>query len=242
MRIFLSHPSRYKALVREFRGMLPSFLNTWLDEDSLTWGESFPNELKTAIQSGVDFLIIFLDKDALNSKWVKQELEWAIQREKELKRTFILPILLEKVPSKRLPPGFSDRLFLRPRDFTKTAVEDLAKQVTLKLFQLVVESYSSLQLAVPRSHPLKAVLDELSAGQAKLLANIVEMTKDGTDVPQREIEQAMSRSYTSGETYYRLEVLIYLGFLSKRRVSTAGLFAYNLTKEFREELKKAAYR
>ncbi len=239
MRIFLSHSSRNKSLVREFRGMLPSFLNTWLDEDSLTWGESFPIELKTTIQSGVDFLIIFLDKDALNSKWVRQELEWAIQREKELKRTFILPILLEKVPPKKLPPEFSQRLFLRPRDFTRIAVEDLAKQATLKLFQLVVESYSSLELEVPHANSLKAIHDELSAGQANLLAIIVEMGKEWADIPQREIEQAVNHSYSSGETYYRLEALINLGFLSKRRISTAGLFAYNLTKEFREELTEA---
>ena len=70
MRIFLSHCSRDKALVREFRSMLPSFLNTWLDEDSLSWGDSFSTELRTTIQSGVDFLIIFLDTEALNSKWV----------------------------------------------------------------------------------------------------------------------------------------------------------------------------
>ena len=82
MRIFLSHRSRDKALVREFRSQLPSFLETWLDEESLSWGDSFPTELKLSIQSGVDFLIIFLDNDALSSEWVKQELEWAIEREK----------------------------------------------------------------------------------------------------------------------------------------------------------------
>jgi hypothetical protein len=95
MRIFLSHRSRDKALVREFRSLLPRFLDTWLDEESLSWGDSFPAELRSSIQSGVDFLIIFLDNDALNSEWVKQELKWAIEREKELKRTFVLPILLE---------------------------------------------------------------------------------------------------------------------------------------------------
>jgi hypothetical protein len=93
MRIFLSHRSRDKALIREFKGLLPGFLDAWLDEESLSWGESFPAELKTTIQSGVDFLIIFLDNDAVKSKWVVQELEWAIQRERELKRTFVLPIL-----------------------------------------------------------------------------------------------------------------------------------------------------
>jgi hypothetical protein len=55
MRIFLSHRSRDKALLREFRSQLPSFLETGLDEESLSWGDSFPTELKLSIQSGAIF-------------------------------------------------------------------------------------------------------------------------------------------------------------------------------------------
>jgi hypothetical protein len=92
MKIFLSHPSRHKPLVRVFKDLLPDFLLIWLDEDSLLWGASVPVELRSTILSSIDFLIIFLDKDALNSKLVMQELEWAVQRERDLKRTFVLPI------------------------------------------------------------------------------------------------------------------------------------------------------
>jgi hypothetical protein len=166
MRIFLSHRSRDKALVREFRSQLPSFLETWLDEESLSWGDSFPTELKLSIQSGVDFLIIFLDNDALSSEWVKQELEWAIEREKELKRTFVLPILLPEVASENLPAGFSERLYLRLSDFSLASVNSLANRASLKLFQLVVESFSGLQLEIPRRESLGTIRDRLSAGQA----------------------------------------------------------------------------
>jgi TIR domain len=239
MRIFLSHGSRDKALVREFRGMLPSFLNTWLDEDSLSWGDSFPGELKTTIQSGADFLIIFLDEDALGSKWVRQELEWAMQREQELKRTFILPILLEEVSPENFPPGFSERIFLRLSDFSHASVEALAQRATLKLFQLVVESYSSLQLEVPRAQFLKSIHDSLSAGQAILLGYVVKRCKDGGEIPHRQIERDMGSSRTSGELFYRLESLVAQGFLSKRRITTEGQFAYTLTEEFRGQLDEA---
>jgi DNA-binding MarR family transcriptional regulator len=239
MRIFLSHRSRDTALVREFKEMLPSFLNTWLDEDSLSWGESLPAELKSTIQSGIDFLIIFLDKDALNSKWVMQELEWAIQRERELKRTFILPIMLEMVASEDLPTGFSERLFLLLSDFTHSSVEELAKRATMKLFQLVVESYSSLQLEAPSRKALISVRDGLSAGQAKLLGYLVEKGKNGNEIPQRQLEQGMGYSLASAELYYRLESLIQQGFVRKRRISTDGQFSYALTEEFRSQIDKA---
>ena len=113
MKIFLSHSSRDQALVREVKELLPSFLNAWLDEDSLCWGDSFPAQLKSTIQSGIDFLLIFLNTHAVNSNWVMQELDWALQRERELKRTFVLPILLEDVAFENLPAGLSDRLSLK---------------------------------------------------------------------------------------------------------------------------------
>ena len=78
MKIFLSHSGRDQALVREVKGLLPSFLNTWLDEDSLCWGYSLRVQLKSTIQSGIDFLLIFLNTDPLSSNWVMQELEWAM--------------------------------------------------------------------------------------------------------------------------------------------------------------------
>ena len=239
MKIFLSHPSRDKALVREVKELLPSFLNTWLDEDSLAWGESFPSELKSTIQSGIDFLLIFLNKDALNSKWVMQELEWALQRERELRRTFVLPILLEEIAAENLPHGLSERLFLRLSDQTRPSVEYLAQRITMKLFQLVVESYASLQLEVPSRKSLISLRDELTAGQAKLLGYLVEKGRNGSEIAQRQIEQGTGYSRASAELYYRLESLIQQGFVRKRRISTDGQFSYALTEEFRSQSEKA---
>jgi len=51
MKIFVSHRSRENAMVREFKSMLPGFLRTRLDEESLRWGDDFPVKLKTTIQS-----------------------------------------------------------------------------------------------------------------------------------------------------------------------------------------------
>jgi hypothetical protein len=102
MKIFLSHRSEHKQFVREFTSRLPAFVHTWLDEDALTWGDVFENELQSAIQADVDFVIIFLDADALESEWVKKELGWALAREQELSRTFVLPIVLPGTPPERL--------------------------------------------------------------------------------------------------------------------------------------------
>jgi TIR domain len=69
------------------------------------------------------FVCLLTNELLSNSEWVKQELKLAIEREKELKRTFVLPVLLEEVASDKLPPGFSERLYLRLSDFTRASIE-----------------------------------------------------------------------------------------------------------------------
>jgi hypothetical protein len=236
VKIFLSHCSRDKPLVNDFKELLPPFLSTWLDDESLSWGDQLATELRSTIQSGVDFLVIFLDNESLNSAWVRQELDWAIQRERELKRTFVLPVLLPQALSEKLPPELSERLFLRLSDYGRASIEALAKRATEELFQLVVESYSYLQLEIPHRKSLKAMRDELSAGQAKLLGYVVDKCQDGSEVTQRYIENAMQHAHASPELYYRLETLIEQGFLAKRRISSDGMFSYRLTEEFRTAL------
>jgi hypothetical protein len=236
MRIFLSHQNRDKALVREFREFLPRFLDTWLDEDSLPWGVSLPEQLKATVQSSVDFLIVFLDRASLASSWVRQELEWALARERELGRIFVLPILLEEVPASDLPSGLGERLYLRLADFNRASVEALANRATIELFRLIVETLASVQLELPRHPSLGEVRDALTAGQAQLLGYLVLQSGQGPEILQRDIEAAM-RNYSGPELFYRLETLIAQGFITKRRFSTDGQFSYRLTPEFAQSLK-----
>lgn len=138
MKIFLSHRSRDKAIVRDFKERLPKFLHTWLDEDSLVWGDSIADKLKTTIRSEVDFLVIFLSGDTLNSAWVKKELGWALDREKDMGRAFVLPIVLEE--GKKLPPELSERLYLRLPDSNEQSINNLAHDAAENLFQLVANA------------------------------------------------------------------------------------------------------
>lgn len=146
MRVFLSHPSRLKPLVREVRARLPSFVDNWLDEDSLCWGESLSGSISTAIISATDFVVLFLDGQA-PTDWVTQEIEWALQREAQLDRPFLLPILVSPYPAEHLQ-SLGDRLQLRLPDYGRVSVDGLATQLASKLFQLVAEGFDK-QNATP---------------------------------------------------------------------------------------------
>jgi hypothetical protein len=142
MKIFLSHCSGQNPLIRDFKNKLPKFLTTWLDDESIKWGANFQRILEKEIKSEVDFLIIFFDKDSLKSEWVAKELDWAIQREQRMKRTFILPILIGDVKHESIPPEFSKRRCLHLYDTEEDSVDELARKATNRLFQLVLESYA----------------------------------------------------------------------------------------------------
>jgi len=143
MKIFLSHSSRDKALVREIKSYLPNFLDTWLDEEELCWGDRFEKTIERVIESEIDFVIIFLGKDALKSDWVIKEIEWAQKKEENLKRIFLLPILIEFLPVKELPACLSNRLQLKLTNQERSSVKNLADKINDKLYQLIIEQYSN---------------------------------------------------------------------------------------------------
>jgi hypothetical protein len=232
MKIFLSHRGRDKALVREFKRQLPAFLHVWLDEESLVWGGALTRSIRASIQTDVDFLLIFLDADALKSDWVRTELAWALEREVELDRTFVLPILLEAVPPKELPAGLSDRLWLSLGDQSSDAVESLARQATTRLLQLVIETYSAASRGAARSSLVRE-LSLLSEGQSRILKHVQRGTSKGGELTESRIRSEMRYEHARAELYYRLETLVLSGFLAKQRASDAEEWRYSLSDAYR---------
>ena len=141
MKIFLAHKSVHKPLIREFRKSLPVFLETWLDEDSLSWGDSLEELIHKTIKDDVDYVLLFLQDESLKSEWVRRELCWALAREKALERKFILPIIIEDTAP--LPPDLGDRLYLRLADFSAASIRHIALVATDRIFELVLKSWPS---------------------------------------------------------------------------------------------------
>lgn len=134
MRIFLSHSSRDKALVREIRSHLPQHIDSWLDEEKLLIGKDLQVSIREAIQQDADFVVIFLGREAIGSKWVQKELQWALEREKALERVFVLPILLDDVWADVKPQEFQNRLYLKCFDQSAAAVKAVSEQLAEQIF------------------------------------------------------------------------------------------------------------
>jgi DeoR/GlpR family transcriptional regulator of sugar metabolism len=135
MRIFLSHSSKHKPLVREVKKNLPTHIRSWIDEEELLVGEELHSQIKEAIETDTDFVIIFIDSYAVKSPWVKRELEWALDYEDRIGRTFVLPIVLESEAWAQIEPAkFRSRKYLECLDYSEEGIKNLANGLISQLF------------------------------------------------------------------------------------------------------------
>jgi hypothetical protein len=93
MKIFLSHASPFKSVVRAMCKYFPAHVDYWLDQDEIYAGTEFPIKIKNAILFESDFFVVFVDAAALNSAWVAREVALALQKEELLERSFVIPLV-----------------------------------------------------------------------------------------------------------------------------------------------------
>lgn len=147
MKIFLSHSSREKPLIRAIVPELPSYIGRWLDEEQLFFGADVDASLKSAIQDQSDFVILFVSREAVDSSWVQRELKWALEREKEIGRPFVLPVVLDKDAWNRIrPAAFRKRRFLSCTDLSEAGIRTLAGQLQGELMGWIVLHYDQNQM------------------------------------------------------------------------------------------------
>lgn len=160
MRIFLSHSSHYKPLLRELRAKLPEHINAWIDEDRLLVGDDLPKSLEQAISKESDFVVLFIDERAAQSAWVKREIEWALSVERTLGRSFVLPVVLHKDSWEQFEPAdLRKRKYLACYDFSEQGVNALAQGLSGQLFAWLSRDVERARTAVePEEH--KDVLDD----------------------------------------------------------------------------------
>lgn len=161
MRIFFSHSSRNKPLVREVKRHLPENLNVWIDEKNLLIGEQLEKSLQDAIQSDADFVVIFIDNISVRSEWVKKELIWALEKEREIDRVFVLPIVLEtEAWGKVEPEEFQNRKYLSCTDYDENSIKILANSLVAELFSWLSRDLERKRAPAPIDDvPLKLLDD-----------------------------------------------------------------------------------
>ena len=157
-----------------------------MDEDELSVGESLSDSIKNGINIETDYLVIFIGPESVESKWVQKEIDWALDRETKLNRTFIIPVLLDPGLSKELREKLGDRIYLSCTDFTKSGVKNFSQKMYNTLFQLylrLIEDQhrdSEKLKATGKIERMRMVRDKISwvFGTGKDLAKEVKLNKE----------------------------------------------------------------
>lgn len=164
MRIFLSHDSQDKQLVRRLTDGLPKHVQRWLDADELRTGQKFADHIEAGIRLECDFFLVFIDEDALASEWVKREVALALGRQRDLQRPYVLPVLIGDVAHRMGELGLApeERLYLDARDHSDAGIAASAVALQAELFKHASELVERL-----RSADRRALIDGFSAELAE---------------------------------------------------------------------------
>ena len=159
MKIFLSHASESKALVRRLTEPLPAHVSIWLDRDAMAPGQRFAPRIESAIRNDCDFVLVFIDEHALASDWVKRETALALQRQQALQRAYVLPVLLQDVGAQMKALGIDpeEMLYLQATDHSDEGIAAAARTLADELFK-----HCSMMIETLRSADRRRMLDELA--------------------------------------------------------------------------------
>jgi DeoR/GlpR family transcriptional regulator of sugar metabolism len=136
VRIFMSHSSRQKLFVKELRRQLPASIALWIDEHEILMGSNLESRIREGISLECDFFILVIDQFALGSEWVAKEVAIAVEREKQLGRTFLLPIVLEPEAWEEVTlQGLRGRKYLACTDFSDETIAALARTLTSEILE-----------------------------------------------------------------------------------------------------------
>ncbi|MCB0471670.1 MAG: TIR domain-containing protein [Ignavibacteriae bacterium] len=167
MKIFVSHSSSQKLFVKELKRRLPDHLQLWIDEREIILGDNILSTIKDAIEIDSDFLIYIIDNKSIESPWVKKEIEWASQKEIEINRTFILPIVIEHNAWESLSDSFKQRKYLKCDDFNELTLDMISTSIVNELFAL---------LSINNRNNVKS--DKKNSSSIELLKSVEEYSKN----------------------------------------------------------------
>lgn len=123
-RIFISYSRKDRQIAETLRKRLSQVgISTWVDTQEIKLGDSLIQKIQSAID-GVEYVCALLSRNSIQSAWVqKEELEVALTREINGRKTIVIPIILDdcEIPSFLKAKSYAD--LRRPRRYQRVLKE-----------------------------------------------------------------------------------------------------------------------
>lgn len=116
--VFISYSHQDNKFAQELEDALrKESIDVWIDKKEILVGDSLIEKIRGGIEHS-QFICAIISNNSINSKWVKKELDVAMNIEIEEKEVKVLPLIIEenvKLPSFLLGKMYID--FSRPQYF-----------------------------------------------------------------------------------------------------------------------------
>ncbi len=127
MLVFLSHSTRDKPTALKLASKLElNGIEVWFDSWNIRVGDSITQEIQQGL-GRADFVIVLLSKASVKSGWVEKEWQSRIGTEATLKRTIILPVLVEQC---EIPVLLQDKKYADLSVGFDTAISEIISAIT----------------------------------------------------------------------------------------------------------------
>lgn len=173
MRVFISHAWQDKPLALAL-ARLPDFVDAWVDVRELLGGQDLDPTIVRAIEDSHVFIVL-ISRTSLGKAWVAKEVAWALQREAQKDRVFVLPVLIE--PGIELArceepfAAFAERLFIDASDTSETGLERSRAAIGLTLFHWASDWLEKMEPPGDSHHRFAEALEaDLTDYQTRLFA------------------------------------------------------------------------
>lgn len=173
MRIFISHAWEDKPLALEL-AKLPDFVDVWVDVRELLGGQTLDPTILSAIEDSHVFMVL-LSHTSLAKAWVAKETEWALKREAQKDRVFVLPVVID--PGIQLaacaPPfaQFAQRLYIDASDRSDAGLTKSRAAIAHTLFHWTSDWLEKVEPKGDSNHHFVEALEhDLAQFQTRLFA------------------------------------------------------------------------
>jgi len=150
IKIFLSYSTQIQKLAQDIKAEWDKYgLNTWLDIETIKELDPIWDKIKKGIDES-NFFVVLIDKNAIDSDWVKREVEYALKKEQEIRRLFVIPILIEEIDKKDLTNSFgqlyNNRRFI---SINENNNKYIAQRVVVAILNWFIEKFDSKNNILP---------------------------------------------------------------------------------------------
>lgn len=160
MKIFLSHSSADKSNIKSIIRYLPPVLSTWLDENNLIGGSNLNDTFEKAIKTECDYILVFLGNGRESNSWVLKELAWGMEKQKEIQRTFIIPVIMPNIIGEPFDifPEIQGIKYLKLDNYEEIGFKACAEKIFNHLISLVIQDLDYLRH--PKQSDVKSTIKQ----------------------------------------------------------------------------------